>query len=316
MSPRSSGPRPFRFGAVCEHPASRAEWRDTAQRIEDAGFSTLLVPDHFDERFAPFAALMAAADATTRVRLGTLVLGNDYRHPVVVAKEAATLDVLSEGRFELGLGAGWEQHDYDWSGITFDPPGTRVERLAESIAVLKGLFGDEPFSHRGTHYTITDHDGTPKPTQRPHPPLLVGAGGPRMLALAAREADIVSVNFRLDAGAFDASAAATGTAEATADKVAWLRRSAGERFDDLELAVTVFAAVVTADRAGAADALAGAYGLPRPALLASPHVLVGTIDQISEDLVARRQAFGFSYVAFALDTYPAMVPVVERLAGT
>ncbi|MBV8236008.1 MAG: TIGR03621 family F420-dependent LLM class oxidoreductase, partial [Acidimicrobiia bacterium] len=305
----SSSSRPFRFGAVCEHATTRQEWAETARRIEGAGFSTLLVPDHFDERFGPFTALMAAADATTTLRLGTLVLGNDYRHPVVLAKEAATLDVLSGGRFELGIGAGWEQRDYDWSGIAFDEPAARVERLEESVAVLKGLFDDGSFSYGGRHYVVSGLEGTPKPAQRPHPPLLIGAGGRRMLALAAHEADIVNVNFRLDAGVFGHDVAATGTAEATRSKVAWLRECAGERFAELELGITVFAAVITNDRDSVAKVMGSALGLTTEGVLDSPHVLVGSVDQVVEELSERREAFGFSYIAFALDTYEAMLPV-------
>jgi probable F420-dependent oxidoreductase len=211
---------------VCEHPERPEAWAETARRIEASGFSTLLMPDHFDDRFAPLPALTAAAAATTTLRLGTYVADNDYRHPVVLAKEAATVDVLFGGRFELGIGAGWERRDYHWSGIAFDPPARRVERLREAITVLKGLFADGACTYAGHHYRITALDGTPKPTQRPHPPILLGAGGPKMLELAGREADIVSVNFRLDAGVFEASTAATGTSSATDAKIEALRRSA------------------------------------------------------------------------------------------
>ena len=308
--------RPFRFGAVCEHALSRVAWAETARRIEGSGFSTLLVPDHFDDRFAPMPALMAAADATTTLRVGTLVFGNDYRHPVVLAKDAATLDVLSEGRFELGIGAGWEARDYGWSGIVMDRPATRVERLGEAVAVIKAYFADGPCWYQGKHYAIAGLDGTPKPRQRPHPPLLIGAGGPQMLRLAAREADIVNVNFRLDAGVFGASVAATGTSEETAGKLEVLRASAGARFDRLELSTTVFAVVVTPERAAAAEALAGAFGISADGVLDSPHALVGTVEQIVDDLQRRRDEWGFTYIAFALDTWEAMIPVVSRLAGT
>jgi probable F420-dependent oxidoreductase len=294
----------------------RSEWADQARRIEDTGFSTLLVPDHFDERFAPMPALVAAAQVTSALRVGTLVIGNDYRHPLLLAKEAATVDVLTDGRFEFGIGAGWERRDYDWSGIPFDPARTRVDRLEESVAILKGLWADGPFTHHGRHYDIEEHEGTPKPVQRPHPPMLIGAGGKRMLELAASEADIVSVNFRLDAGRFGADSASTGTAAATQQKLDWLRQAAGERFDCLELSVTIFAAVVTDQREDAARMLGRAFGLTAEETLASPHLLVGSIEQIAEELQHRREQFGFSYVAFALDTWQAMSPVVEQLAGT
>ena len=307
--------RPFRFGAVCEHAQTAQEFGETARRIEGSGFSTLLMPDHFDDRFAPLPALAAVAAATTTLRLGTYVADNDYRHPVVLAKEVATVDVLSGGRFELGIGAGWERRDYDWSGIAFDPPARRVERLREAITVLKGLFAEGPCTHSGRHYRITALQGTPKPTQRPHPPILIGAGGPKMLELAAEEADIVSVNFRLDAGVFEASTAATGTSAATDVKIEALRRSAGPRFAHLELGVTVFFAQITEDRDAVARTIAPAMGMSTDSFLASPHVLVGSMGQLTDELERRRERFGFSYVAFALDTYRAMAPLVSCLAG-
>ena len=294
---------------------SRAAWAETARRIEGAGFATLLVPDHFDDRFAPMPALMAAADATSSLRIGTLVAGNDYRHPVVLAKDAATLDVLSDGRFELGLGAGWETRDYEWSGIALDPPSLRVERLTEAVTIIKGLFADDPCRHHGRHYAISDLDGRPKPVQRPHPPILIGAGGPQMLTLAAREADIVNVNFRLSAGVFGATVAATGTGAATKRKLDVVRTAAGAGFQQLELSTTVFGVAVTTDRAAAAETMAGALGISPENVLESPHLLVGTVEAIVDELERRRTEWGFSYVAFALDTYEPMKPVVARLAG-
>src|SRR5499426_2270756 len=193
-----SHPRPFRFGLLGENARSAKELVDTAHRAEEAGFATFLLRDHFIEepfghQLAPLAALATVAATTQSLRVGSLVLCNDYRHPVLLAKEVATLDLLSGGRFELGLGAGFSRPEYEAAGLPFDPPGVRVDRLAEALQVFKGLFGAAPFTFAGRFYTVTKLDAFPKPAQRPHPPILVGAGGRRMLGIAAREADIVGI---------------------------------------------------------------------------------------------------------------------------
>src|SRR5215210_6083911 len=226
--------RKFRFGAQCSYAGSREEWEAKVRRLEDLGYSTVCVPDHFDDQLAPIPALTAAAAATSTLRVGTLVLDNDYRHPLLTAKEAATVDLLSAGRFELGLGAGWMSSDYEQSGIALDPPGLRIERLEEALAIVKGLFAGGKFSFAGRHYTVTRHPGTPRPVQRPYPPILVGGGGRRILSLAGREADIVSVNFDLRSGSIGPQVGATATAEGTAEKLRWVREAAGDRFDDIE----------------------------------------------------------------------------------
>jgi len=220
--------RQFRFG-VYGRGETLAQWRDFARKAEDLGYSTLDLPDHFSRQMAPMLALAVAGQVTSRLRFSAAMLDNDFRHPLVLAKELATLDVLSNGRVEAGIGAGWMATDYEFSGIPFDPPGVRIERLKETIAILKGLWGNEPFSFSGKHYNITNHEGTPKPAQKPHPPLLVGGGGKRVLRLAAREADIVGVNFVLAEGMVNPAVAVTGSATATAEKLAWIRAAAGAR---------------------------------------------------------------------------------------
>src|SRR5918995_4714854 len=179
-------PRPFRFGIQLSHASSGAEWLELARKAEDLGYSTLFVPDHFGNQVAPVAALTGAASATTGLRVGPLVLDNDYRHPVVAAKEMATIDRLSGGRLEFGIGAGWMASDYEQSGIALDPPGVRVSRLEEALDVFDGLFAPGPFSLQGKHYQLAGLDGLPKPVQQPRPPLLIGGGGQRMLTLAGR----------------------------------------------------------------------------------------------------------------------------------
>ncbi len=307
--------RKFRFGVQLSRATSREDWITKCRKAESLGYSTVFMPDHFGDQLAPIPALMAAADATA-LRVGPLVLGNDYRHPVVLAKEAATIDLLTEGRLELGLGAGWMRSDYDEAGMTYDAPGVRIERMVEAVAVLKGLFAEGAFSFDGTHYTVRDLDGRPKPVQKPHPPILIGGGGPRVLKIAGREADIVGVNFNLKAGEITPDLGPDGTADATARKIEWIREGAGERFEDLELNVLVFMAAVTDDRKGQAEAIAPMFGLTPEQALTVPHALLGTVDEICEDLRDRRERFGISYIVIGDAEFEEMGPVVERLAGT
>lgn len=306
---------PFRFGVQASGPVgSRGEWLDLARRVEGLGYSVLTLPDHFDDQLAPTVALMAAADATTTLRVGTLVWCNDYRHPVVLAKEAATLDLLSDGRLELGLGAGWMRSDYDQAGLAYDRPGVRIERLGEAIEVLDGLFGDGPVTYEGRHYRLAGLEGTPKPVQRPHPPYLIGGGGPRMLRLAGRLADIVGVNPDLRGGAITADVGQDATAERYAEKLSWVHEGAAGR--RIELNARIFVTVFTDDRRGTAEALAPAMGLTADEALDSPLALVGTPAQMAEALVERRERFGFSYVTIGVEDVDRFAPVVAQLAGT
>jgi probable F420-dependent oxidoreductase len=308
--------RPFRFG-VQEHRASSAkEWRDKARLVESLGYSTLSIPDHFGDQLGPVAALMAAADATTTLRVGSLVFDNDYRHPVVLAKEAATLDLLSDGRLDFGLGAGWLASDYEQAGIPFDPPGVRIDRMAEALTIIKGFFGGGSVSFSGKHYKVEGLEAWPTAIQKPHPPIVLGGGGRRMLSLAAREADIVSVNYKLDEGKVNRKLVRTGFAEATDEKLAWIKQAAGERLSEVELSVTIFVANVTDDRDVVAGAMAAGLGAEPKDVLDMPHFLIGTIEQIVEDLVARRERYGISYVVVPGEAAESLLPVVERLTGT
>jgi probable F420-dependent oxidoreductase len=311
-----SKPRAFRFG-VEEHRASSAqEWRDRARLFESLGYSTLFLPDHFGEQLSPIAALMSAADATTTLRIGSLVFDNDYRHPVALAKEAATLDLLSDGRLEFGLGAGWMTSDYEQTGIPLDPPGTRIERMAEGLEIIKRFFAGGAVSFEGKHYKVQGVDGFPAPVQKPHPPIIVGGGGRRMLRLAAQQADIVSVNYKLTEGRVNSTLVRTGLAEATDEKLAWIKEAAGDRFSTIELCATIFVANITDDRDGAAAAFAAGIGAEAREVLEMPHFLIGTIEQMVEDLQARRERFGISYVVFPDAAAESLAPVVERLTGT
>lgn len=308
-------PRPFRFGAQ-EHGATSARaWREKARQVESLGYSALYLPDHFGDQPGPISALMAAADATTTLRVGSLVFDNDYRHPVVLAKEAATLDLLSDGRFDLGLGAGWMASDYEQSGIAFDSAGTRIERLEEALTVIKGMFAGGSFSFTGKHYRINGIEGGPSPVQKPHPPILMGGGGRRMLRLAARQADIVNVNYDLREGRVNRALVRTGLAEATDEKLGWIKDAAGDRLESLEVSVTIFLANVTDDRDSmAASVAAGLRSEPRD-VLDMPHFLIGTVDQLVEDLLARRERYGMSFVIVPGDVAESLAPVVERLTG-
>src|SRR4051795_10855497 len=254
--------RRFRFGVIAPKCGSGKELTEHARKVEALGYSSLFVPDHFiDHDLAPTVALAHVAAVTTTLRVGPLVLGNDYKHPVVLAREMATLDMLSNGRLELGIGAGWMTADYEKAGIPLDRAGVRIERLAESIAVLKGLFAPGPFTFEGKHYQIRDLHGAPKPVQQPVP-FVIGGGGPKILALAAREAEIVGINANLRSGdGNSADAAQSLTPAATDAKLATLREVAGARFDDLEIQTLVGFVHVTDDANPIYEGMAGHFGI-------------------------------------------------------
>jgi probable F420-dependent oxidoreductase len=309
--------RKFRFGVQVGAPNDAAGWSALARKVEDLGYSTLYMPDHFiDTELAPMVGISFAAAATERLRVGMLVLGNDYKHPVVTAKEAATVDLLSGGRLEFGIGAGWMQADYDALGLPYDPPGVRIDRLDEALRIIKGAWGDGPLDHDGKHYTIRSYVGIPKPAQRPRPPIVVGGGGPRLLRLAGREADIVGINPNLRAGSVTGDALQTSLAAETRKKIGWIREGAGSRFDDLELQVRYFIAAITDDAHSVAEAVAGAAGTTADEALASAVALIGTVDAVCDTLIQRREEWGVSYVVLGHDTFEAFAPVVARLAGT
>lgn len=307
--------RPFRFGVQAAQAKRRADWVDLARRSEDLGYDVVTMPDHFDDQLAPVPALMAVADATTTLRIGALVWDNDYKHPVVLAKELATLDLLSEGRLEIGLGAGWMASDYDKSGIAYDRPGVRIDRFEEGLAIIKGLMGPGPFSFTGEHYRVTDLDGTPKPVQGPCPPILIGGGGKRVLSIAAREADIVGVNASMHAGVVGPDAIASMTADSVDDKVAIVRAAAGPRLADIEMNVRVFMVQVTEHREATIAGIAGALGVQADMVETTPFALVGPPSKLVEDLLERRERWGFSYIIVGGGDVEAFAPVVAELSG-
>jgi len=307
--------RPFRFGVQARGIHSRRDWTEMARRVEDLGYSCLTLPDHFDAQLAPVPALMAAAAVTENLRVGSLVWDNDYKHPLVLAKELATMDVLSDGRLEIGIGAGWMISDYEQAGMTYDPAGVRIDRFVEGLTIIKGLMADGPFSFTGRHYTISGHDGTPKPVQSPRPPILIGGGGKRVLSIAAREADIVGINATMSAGVVGREAFDTMTAEAVEGKVNIVREAAGDRWNEIEMNIRAFLVNITPDTAGAADGIGRMIGVTPDEVLATPFALVGPPEKLVDDLLARRDRWGFSYVIVGGDDIESFAPVVGALAG-
>jgi probable F420-dependent oxidoreductase len=321
--------KPFRFGAIGDAD-SRERWVGLARKAEGLGYATLLLGDHpAMGGLGPLTALMVAADATTRLRLGTHVLANDFRHPVMLAQEVATLDLLSEGRFELGIGTGWWRTDYDSLGIVFEPPGVRVSRLEEAVPLIKRLFQSDLVTVSGTYYQVQGAQISPKPAQRPYPPIFIGGGGKRILSFAAREADIVSLDpIGTPAGTKDL---APISAEAMNQQIGWVREAAAARFDSLVLHTLVYVVIVTEDRRQAAEQVVQFLSSLPPTfmsntgrsvaeVLASPRFLIGTVAQITEELLACRERYGLSYITVVdLPGMPsnidALSPIVAQLAG-
>ena len=314
--------RPFRFGVINEITMPACRWIDHVRRVEVLGYDTFLirdhfVPDFFGDQLAPLPALMSAASATTTLRVGTLVLDNDYRHPVMLAKEAATLDQLSGGRLELGLGAGWQRREYDVAGIPYDSAVVRISRLEEALEVIKGLWSEGSFCFHGEHYQVDGIDSYPKPAQQPRPPILIGGGKPRMLRLAGRHADIVG---------FLTTSVASGTVEedpterlaATVEqKIDWAREGAGDRFDQIELSL-IPSIVKTTDRHAWAEQTIhdrGWQGITIDDVLEMPSMFAGTLDEIAGQMVDRREQYGFSYYVVSDTVMEDFAALVAMLNG-
>lgn len=312
--------RPFRFLADPGEIADAQGVAEAARHAEAIGIDVLVMPDHLVQAMAPIPLLTAITSASERVRVAPFVLNNDLRHPAVLAQELATLDVLSGGRLEVAIGAGWNKPEYDAIGLSFEPVAVRVGRLAESVRVLKGCFADGPFSFSGRHYTITDYEGVLKPIQQPHPPFFIGGGGRRLLTLAAREADTVGFAPRLLPSMRGDPASITSAA--TEEKIGWVREAAGDRFESLELNVypSMAPVTVTPDPRSAAAEVAdrmlarAGVSISVDELLDSPHIFIGTVESLTEKLVALRQRLGISSIM--VGSLGELDAVVERLAGT
>jgi probable F420-dependent oxidoreductase len=304
---------PFRFGVMSSRAASAELWLASARRAEELGYDILLIPDHLGSQLSPIAALAAAATATARLRIGSYVFANDYRHPLVLAREAASLDLLSGGRFELGLGAGWNVADYRRLGLPYDPPPRRIDRLAEALPLVKRLLAGEVVDHEGPHYRLGGASVGVVPVQRPRPPILIGGGGPRMLRLAAREADIVAFQPQFDPRGRPMVRQATEGA--TARKITILREAAGERFEQLELNVIVGDAGLVGSGRPAGESLLAAAKAAATALIGTPYALYGTLGHLRDQLQRRRDRLGISYYAIPGHAMEAMAPLVATLAG-
>ena len=296
--------------------SSSTEWTETAKKAEDLGYSSLLMPDHFGDQLGVIPALAAAAAVTTELRIGSLVFANDFRHPALLAKDTATIDLLSDGRLEVGVGAGWMNTDYETTGVPHERAGIRIDRMIESIDVLRGLWGEGAFSYDGAHYNITGMDGLPKPVQAGGPPIIVGGGGKRVLSTAARMADIVGVNPNVGEGTIGAEAIKSMSAEATEEKMTWVRDAAGDRFDDIEISILKFFVVVTDDRDDMAAKVGAGMGMDAATIIASPHAMVGSAEQIADELIEQRDRWQGSYVTVQSDAMDSFAPVVAALAGT
>lgn len=306
--------RPFRFGVQLTQAATAAAWREHARRAEALGYDILLMPDHAGHQFAIGPALAIAAEATSTLRIGSLVWQNDWRHPALAAQEAVSLDILSGGRFELGIGAGGSiPGEYRRTGMRFDAPGPRVGRLGESVRVLKGLMTEETFSFAGDHYTFAEYQPGPRPVQRPHPPLLIAGGGPRMLRLAAREADIISLlPLSFPGGGFDEAELAL---DSFATKVDLVRQIAGDRFPSIELNVLVHVLEVTDDREGAMERLRRERGITDDTWFESPGMYVGSVTETADRMREVRERIGVSYFVVFEPALEACAPVIAALSG-
>jgi probable F420-dependent oxidoreductase len=310
---------PFRFGVQISGPVSPADLIETARTMEDLGYAVFSCSDHLSQLYpqhAPLLALAAVAAVTTTIELQPLVLANDFRHPVVLAKEAATLDLLSGGRFSLGLGVGWLAADYHSTGIEFHRPGIRIERLEEAVAIFKGLQSGEPFEFQGKHFGVSNLAGTPAPDRTPIP-LLVAGSGRRLLSLAARIADTVALNPGLPFSSGNWQTGPTPYADVTDQKLEWIRGAAGGRFGALEIQSTVLAGGITQrDPESLLTPVATLLGVPVGQLAGSPHVLAGTVEQCIETVLGWRERWGISYISFPAAIARDMAPVVRALQGT
>ena len=297
-------------------------WQDALRRREDLGFASVAISEHLTGGWSmePLTTIAAAASATSHIRFLTLVLANDFHHPVLLHKAIATLDVLSGGRVELGLGTGWLAADYEASGIEAAPIGRRIDRLDEAVRVIKGLFGPHPVTFHGDHYRVTGLVGQPAPIQQPRPPILIGGGGRRLLSLAAREADIVGVHARLAGGTLDPGAAADLDADRIGEKVGWIRaaaREAGRDPEAIELQFTVYLCRITSTPRGglaAESSFAGLLGANPGLVRRSPAVLIGTVEAGIDRLIEHRDRYGLSYWHLGSDI-EAVAPIVARLSG-
>jgi probable F420-dependent oxidoreductase len=320
--------RPFRFACQAYRATSRKEWVELAQRVEAQGYSALHVADHYIgpgpaleptghrvQTLAAVPALAVAAEATTTLRVGSRMFCVGYHQPVVLAKEAATLDLLSGGRFELGLGAGWLDREYAAMGIAFPGPAERIALLRETVELIGQCLAGGEVQMAGEYVRASGFTAVPAPVQSPRPPLMIGGGGRRVLMLAGEKADIVSVNFNNRGGVVGGDSVRTSTAEETHRKIGWIRDGAGDRFAALELEIAAYFVAVRGATEQTAEDLGARLGLTAGELASFPHALTGSVGEICETLERRREEFGLSYITVGSAVSDAFAPVVERLSG-
>jgi probable F420-dependent oxidoreductase len=327
-----SSKKPFRFSLQCFNTDSPANWRNLISKTEDLGYSTFFLADHFlsegpalettfhpPQTLAAVPAIAMALEQTTTLRVGCRVFCNDYRHPIVLAKEAATMDYLSGGRFEFGLGAGWIKAEYEAAGFNFDEFPQRFDRFAETVQAYKAFMSGEPLEIDGQSIRWSGFSGLPCPEQKPYPPLMIGGGSKKILEYAGAEADVVSLNFNNRAGMLGPDGMNSGLAAATAKKIDWIRTGAGDRFDNIELEIGAYNTIITDQQEATAAGIGEMLGMSGDDILSHPHCLIGSIDYICEELERRRETYGISYIAVLDDGQNNMVeafaPVVARLAG-
>ena len=320
--------KPFRFAIQAYRSESRREWCDLARKVEALGYSTLFLADHYlgpGELIAPtghrvqtlasIPAMAAAAVVTDTLRIGSRMTCVSYHLPTVLVKEMASIDVLSEGRLEIGLGAGWLANEYEALGIPFEGAGRRIELLRETTELMIAAYGGEPVNYRGQQVTSYGYTAVPATIQRPHPPIMIGGGAPKVLGLAGELADIVSINFNNSAGVVGSNSIASSTAEETDKKIAWVREGAGDRFDSIELETACYFVSVDGVSEITTEALMARTNLTRDELVDFPHAAVGSVDEICEALIRRRERYGFSYITVGDANIDAFAPVVAQLTG-
>ncbi|MFW0786335.1 TIGR03621 family F420-dependent LLM class oxidoreductase [Gordonia sp. CPCC 206044] len=317
--------RPFRFAVQASTATTAAQWRDTAQRVEDLGFATLFLSDHYlgagaaqqrggwpPQYLAPIAAMATAAAVTTTLRIGCRVFCTDYHVPGVLIKEAATLDVLSDGRLEFGIGCGWSESEYRAMGVPFAPPPERVSKLEEVVALFKAHCTGEPLDVDGTYVTARDYAGLPVPVQRPHPPIIVGGSRKRVLSLAGREADIASISTVPFAAVNNAGRTPQ---EEAITRLQYIQDAAGDRFSDIDIESSPFFVRIIDDVDGVLDRIARRLRVDVDGLADHPNVLVGDADAVADELLKRREIFGANYISVQQSDFESFAPVAERLTG-
>lgn len=320
--------RKFRFAAGGEgnpEEGGARKFIKLAQQAEEYGFDSFMIPDHLGPQVGPIAALGALAVATEKIRLGTSVLANGFRHPAVLAKDAATIDVLSRGRLELGIGAGWMKDEFDNAGIAYERPGVRIEKLDEALTILDVLLRGQECNFEGKYYTIKGLKGSPRPRQGPRPPIGVGGGGPKMLALAAKHADVISLIPRTTKeGKLKLSGI---TMEQTLERVELVRKAAGDRFADIELNWTITSIVITDDREKVAEMALVMMDRGFPPnlevdaklsvedILNSPYIAIGSFEEIADQIRTVRAKTSMSYVGVFPTQMDAFAPIIPLLKG-